>query len=149
MMHEHHAIRSNVMSLPPDGGWVPWYSWDAAEYAAQMAAMKRAAFHRRMVVVEYHSAGNGHYAARLVPMAGRVVPPRVCGGTRGRGRETAKKRRAHNRVIAAWMKPVWPLRRKGRDLWQEPQWLLMVRPYNSKRGPKGARYRARVRGARA
>jgi hypothetical protein len=148
-MNEHDDIRSNVMSLPPDGGWVPWYSWDAAEYTAQMAALKRSAFDRRMAVVEHHSAGNGHYAARLVAIAGRVVSPRVCGGTRGRGRETAKKKRAHNRAIAAWMKPVWPARKKGRDLWQEPQWLLMVRPYNSKRGPKGARYRARVRGGQA
>jgi hypothetical protein len=146
-MNEHDDIRSNVMSLPQDGGWVPWYSWNAAEYTAQMAAMKRAAFHQRMAIIEYHSAGNGHYAARLVSTAGRVVPPRVCGGTRGRGRAKTRAARVEERAFGAWFKPRWPLMEKGRDLFQEPQWLLMVQPYKSRRGPKGQRLAERyVRG---
>lgn len=92
-------IPTAVAALPAAGGWVRFYSWDAAEHDANMRALRRAAYARRFVIV----ATDGHHgreAARLVPQS--EAPVRCCAGMRHAGKARRRRsRRRSEQVLAA------------------------------------------------
>ena len=90
-------ITRDVLAVSAHGGEVGFYTWDAAEFAEQMAALRKAAYRRRFVVLEW-GGNHGRSFARLAPMAS--APVRCCSGTRGRG---GKKARAIRRRVEAAM----------------------------------------------
>lgn len=112
-----------------------WYSWDSAEHEATVAAIDSNAWRFRLRRGEVESYGNGHFSVELRDAACGL--PRVCSGSRGRGRKKAgEKRRGQRQRLRFWD---WFTRQSG-DLQQQPDSALMMsRMFRKHRGPRGER----------